>query len=415
MYDLHLTAEQLEFRETVRDFVAREIKPVALHPNRLQDFQRPLPLELIDKAAQMGLRTLALSEEAGGAGADKLTCCIVMEELAAGDADIAATLAQTSEAAHVLFDQMMAPTQRERFLPQFVTNDRYHLAVALGDGEGELAWNYHRPRDEPRSGISAVRRGAEWVVNGVAPFVANAPVAELFAVAVKTDPESSGSGVLLVPRGAAGLAVSDAAGVAEDAENKPTVKWFHGTAGKLVLKDCRVSIENLLEKQIALPSGDVLLHGGMLQAAAINLGIGRAAYEAAVEYTKLRRQGGRQIVEHQAIGTILADMAIKLEAARNMVWKAAWASDHPDACPDHSLPHLPLQTMSKIFVSEVVHEVTESAAECFGAMGVMLDMPLPKYVHDALVFIHSGVSNSVAKFRVAEAVADFRRSVTPKV
>jgi len=364
---------------------------------------------LIDKAARIGLRTLALSEEAGGAGADHLTCCIVMEELAAGDADVAATLAQTAELGHVLFDQMMTPMQRERFLPRFVAEDRYHLAAALGDGDGELAWSYHRPRGKSGGEMSAVRHGDEWVVSGAAPFVANAPVAELFAVAGKTDPASAGSSVLLVPRGTAGLTISDPGGMAEEAGSRSVVKWFHGTAGKLVLKDCRVPVDNLLEGECSLTCDGAYLHGGMLNAAAINLGVGRAAYEGAVEYTRLRKQGGRQIVEHQAIGTILADMAIKLEAARNMVWKAAWASDHPDAYADHSLPHLPLHTMAKIFVSEAVHEVTKSAAECFGAMGVMLDMPLPKYVHDALVFIHAGVSNSVAKFRVAEAVADYRR------
>ena len=130
MYDLKLTAEQLEFRDTVRDFVAREIKPVVLQPIRLQDPQRKLPLELVDMAAQMGLRTLALSEEAGGAGADQLTACIVMEELGAGDAGIATTLARTSLLGHLLFDRLMTPAQRGRFLPAFAAGDRHHAALA---------------------------------------------------------------------------------------------------------------------------------------------------------------------------------------------------------------------------------------------------------------------------------------------
>jgi len=93
MYNLHLAPEQLEFRETVRDFVESEVKPAALNPKRLEPFEKPLLANLVDKAAQMGLRTLALSEEAGGAGADGLTSCIVMEELGAGDVDVAAVLA----------------------------------------------------------------------------------------------------------------------------------------------------------------------------------------------------------------------------------------------------------------------------------------------------------------------------------
>ncbi|MGC1794058.1 MAG: acyl-CoA dehydrogenase family protein, partial [Pseudolabrys sp.] len=96
MYNLHLSTEQLEIRDTIRDFVTREIKPIALKAERLEICDRRLPMQLIDQASQMGLRTLALSEDRGGAGADHLTCCIVTEELAAGDADIAAVLSTTS-------------------------------------------------------------------------------------------------------------------------------------------------------------------------------------------------------------------------------------------------------------------------------------------------------------------------------
>src|SRR5258708_38824423 len=95
MFDLHLSAEQLEIRDTVRDFVARELKPVALKPQRLEAFEKPLLTALLDQASQMGLRTLALSEDAGGAGADNLTSCIVTDELAGGDSGNAAGLAPT--------------------------------------------------------------------------------------------------------------------------------------------------------------------------------------------------------------------------------------------------------------------------------------------------------------------------------
>ena len=409
MYDLKLTAEQLEFRDTVRDFVAREIKPVVLHPNRLQDPQRKLPLELVDMAAQMGLRTLALSEEAGGAGADQLTACIVMEELGAGDAGIATTLARTSLLGHLLFDRLMTPAQRGRFLPAFAAGDRHHAALANGEAVGEQAWEYYRPREAPGSQLTAARRGEEWLVSGVVPFVPNAPLAEFFLLQART--ESSDSVAFMVPRGTAGMTVVELDSAAAEIDGRRAVNWFHGPAGKLVLAECRLPADLVVGADAAgvlAPEGE-FAQRDMLQMAAINIGVGRAAYEAAVDYTKLRKQGGRHIVEHQAIGTMLADMAIKLEAARNMVWKAAWSLDHPDAGADQGSLDLPLAVMAKIFVSEAVHEVTETGAECFGAMGVMLDMPLPKYVHDALVFIHSEMSNSVAKFNVAEAVAGYQR------
>ena len=114
MYDLRLSAEQLQIRDTVRDFVAEVVKPLALKPERLEARARPLLVEALDQASQMGLRTLALSEEQGGAGADNLTCCIVTEELAVGDPDVAAVLAQTATLAHALFDRLMTAEQRAR-------------------------------------------------------------------------------------------------------------------------------------------------------------------------------------------------------------------------------------------------------------------------------------------------------------
>ena len=142
---------------------------------------------------------------------------------------------------------------------------------------------------------------------------------------------------------------------------------------------------------------------------ALNLGIGRAAYEGALDYAQLRTQGGRPIIEHQAIGAKLAEIAIRLEVARAAIWQAAWASDHPDAFADRSLPDLPLTTIAAVFASEAIYRAAKDAAECFGAMGVMRDMPLQQYVHDALVCLHCGAGNTDAKLRIAEALARYRR------
>jgi alkylation response protein AidB-like acyl-CoA dehydrogenase len=121
-------------------------------------------------------------------------------------------------------------------------------------------------------------------------------------------------------------------------------------------------------------------------------------------------QGGRRIIEHQAIGGKLADVAIRLEVARTAIWQAAWACDHPEAFADRSLPDLPLARVAKVFASEAIYHATKDAAECFGAMGVMRDMPLQKYVHDALICRHSGEVNGEAKLRIAEAIAGYRRA-----
>jgi len=406
MYNLHLSAEQLEIRDTVRDFVTREIKPVALKAERLDLRDRSLPMQLLDQASPMGLRTLALSEDRGGAGADELTCCIVTEELAAGDADIAAVLATTSWLGHILFDYAMSDAQCERFLTKFASDDRFHLAFAghEADVDTRLGVNYHRPAvtTAPVNTTAVKASSGEWIINGIKDCVANAPIAALFAVSVAI-PGQSNAKVLLVPGDMPGLSVR--------AYEKP---WRHGCSGDVTFKDCRVPADHLLgDDAAALLVGIDAPGEGISSFQALNLGIGRAAYEAAVDYAQIRVQGGRPLIEHQAIGTKLAEIAIKLEVARTAVWQAAWASDHPDAIADRSLPDLPLKSIAQIFTSEMMMKATKDAAEIFGAMGVMRDMPLQKYIHDARVCLHSGNGNSDTKLRLAEVIAGYRRPAGP--
>jgi butyryl-CoA dehydrogenase len=409
MYNLHLSAEQLEIRDTVRDFVTRELKPVALAADRLEARERPLLLDQLDQASQLGLRALALSESAGGAGADSLTCCIVIEELAAGDPDIAAVLAQTWMLAHVLLDGLMTQAQRERFLPEFLADPRYHLAHAREepDVDAALGIHYHRPRTAD-AGLktTAVRSGDSWILNGTKHRVVNVPLAKLFAVEVATTAAGAGkdagkgASTILVPRDTPGLSVEI---------DGPGMHRQHGAGGRLLLRDCRVPAENLLgsEGQSAL-SAQIGLRGA--QDVALNLGIGRAAYEAALDYAQLRVQGGRRIIEHQAIGAKLAEVAARLEVARTAIWQSAWACDHPAAFADRSLPDLPLARIARLYASQAIYHATKDAAECFGAMGVMRDMPLQKYVHDALICLHSGETDSEAKLHIAEAIVGYRRA-----
>jgi hypothetical protein len=414
MYNLHLTAEQLEFRDTVRAFVDGEVKPVALHPDRLQPFDKPLLTELLDKASQMGLRTMALSEDAGGAGADCLTSCIVMEELAAGDVDLAVALAQTSALASSLFGGLMTPAQSARFLKPFVEDDKYHLALAGRNPEADIGWSYHRPlaADDGKDPVAVKQGNGEWVINGGVPFVSNAPIARLFAVQVRTDSSKPGLSTLLVPRDARGFTVHAQVGpfTGPASNGESMTRWFHGTGSGIAFKDCRVPADHLLGKECESPFASRAQAARTVPLmAAVNLGVGRAAYEAAVAYAKIRRQGGRNIIEHQAIGTKLADCAIKLELARTIIWKAAWALDHPEAVADRSASDLPLHTIARVYTAEAMNEVTLLSAECFGAMGVMRDMPLQKYVHDGMIFLHSEDTDGAAKLKIAEALAGYER------
>ena len=402
MYNLHLTAEQLEIRDTVRDFVTQVIKPVVLKADRLDVGDRQLSMDLLDAASQMGLRTFGLAEENGGAGADALTACIVTEELAAGDADIAAIHAETSRLAHLLFDRALSDQQRATFLSKFIANDKAHIAFAAREPgtDTRLGMHYHRPTaGQPAITTTAIKTSdGDWIVNGEKNCVANAPIAGLFAVLVQIAGRSEPS-VLLAPAEASGLTV-----------HTHEKAWPHGSFGRVVFEDCHLPAENLLGGEaVALLTGPDESGRGVPLLEAISLGVGRAAYEAALNYAHLRVQGGRPIIEHQAIATKLADIAIRLDVARTAIWRAAWASDHPQAYADHSLPDLPLQTVTRVFTTEAIMRATKDAAEVFGAMGVMRDMPLAKYIHDARVCLHSGDGNSDARLRIAEEIAGYRR------
>ncbi len=406
MYDLQLTPEQIEIRDAVRDFITQEVRPAAIDPKRLEPFEKPLMTDFLDQAAQMGLRGLGLSEEAGGAGADTLTTCLLLEEVAAGDVDLAVVLGETALLAREVLGNAMSDEQRGRWLPRFESSDRFHLAMIAPDSAAERGWHYHytAPADaEPPAGtpqITAERDGQGWVVNGTAPFVSNAPVAGLFVVQAKIA-AAPGTVTLLVGQEAKGLQVD--APLPAFSAGGAQARWHHGAVAAVTLTNCRVAETDVLAADAAhrLQAGIAARHA--VQMAAINIGVARAAYEAAIDYAKMRWQGGRYIVEHQAIGMKLADVAIQLEAARGLTWKAAWLADHPEAVADRSVSDLPWAVVARTFTAESLHRATLEAAECFGAMGVMRDMPLQKYVHDTLVLRHAVDCDLAAPLVVAEA------------
>jgi alkylation response protein AidB-like acyl-CoA dehydrogenase len=298
----------------------------------------------------------------------------------------------------------MDDAQRDRFLPKFLNDDRFHLAFAQREqgADTKLGVNYYRSNltENPIRTTAVKANDGGWIVNGTKVAVANAPIAKLFVVEAVT-PGRGGTIILLVPVDTPGIGVR----TYEKA-------WHHGPCGDVTFEECRVPANHLLgDGAVALLTDADRAGRGAPLSQALNLGIARAAYEAAINYGKLRVQGGRPIIEHQAIGTKLAECAIKLEVARAAVWQAAWASDHPKGYADRSLPDLPLQTVAQVFTSEMMMKATRDAAEIFGAMGVMRDMPLQKYVHDASVCLHSGNGNTDAKLRIAEALAGYRRAV----
>jgi alkylation response protein AidB-like acyl-CoA dehydrogenase len=146
--------------------------------------------------------------------------------------------------------------------------------------------------------------------------------------------------------------------------------------------------------------------------AALTLGLGRAALEETIKYTQERVAGGKPIAQHQAVGLDLADMATNLEAARRLIWTAAWAKDHPEAFEDGSAEYQPYEHMATVFTGNAVQRLTEQGMALFGGMGVISGMPIEKYVRDAHVQKHISFQVPL-KFRITETLTGYKRKVNP--
>jgi alkylation response protein AidB-like acyl-CoA dehydrogenase len=152
--------------------------------------------------------------------------------------------------------------------------------------------------------------------------------------------------------------------------------------------------------------------GTHMTIASLTLGLGRAALEETLKYCQERTAGGKLIIQHQAVGLYLADMAMNLEAARRLIWTAAWLKDHPEAIAEGGVPEMPYEYMAMAFTGTAVQRLTEQGIELFGGMGIVQGMPIEKYVRDAIIQKHISFPFPT-RFKLAEALAGFKRKVPP--
>ncbi len=394
MVDFEPTEAQESLRRLTRDFVKREVMPSLDSREWVEEPEERFPWDLIEKGSRLGLRTLALPEEWGGGGADTLTICVVAEELAVGDLGLAICFDQTWKISKLLVN-IMNEDQKGRFLPPFASDHRFLLGTAQaepGAGSDNIL-----PYDEPEAGValSAREETEGFVLNGTKHFISNGGVARLYIVYARTDRSvgiRKGLSAFLVPAESPGFSI----GCVHDKMGQRLAQ-----NAELVFNDVRVPRENLLGKlNEAFTLRAPFVRGSNVEAAATVLGPARAAYEAALSHAQERVQGGRPIIEHQAVGLLLTDMFIELEAARNFLWKAAWAVDKKK--PEARL----LSSLAKVFVSERAFEVTRKAMEVFGGMGYMRDAPVEKLWRDAASFLHSDGANQVLRLRSVPVLRD---------
>ena len=388
-----LTPNQHAIQDLVRNFVRQEVIPIASELDRLSDPVQAYPWEVVKKASKLGLRTLALPERLGGGGGDFLTLLIVCEELAYGDLGVAESFDTTLSWSHVI-SELMDEKQQARFLSSFIEDDTFMLAHAMA--EPDAGSDNMLPNDDIRAGIatSARRDGEEWVINGRKHYIANGNIAKLVFVMTRTDRTRSvtdGCTLFAVPAGTPGFSTGRV-------EDKIGQRLCNNA--ELIFEECKVPDFNRIgEVNHGLQLLGRVSYTNVVKTAATALGVSRAAYEAALNYASRRIQGSRPIIEHQAVGTMLADMLMKIEAVRSLVWRMGWAVDHQKNF-DRNLGRL-----TKVFACEVAVEVTLKAIEIFGGSGAMKESPVEKFHRDAVTLLHSGGTHQILKIKAARALA----------
>lgn len=362
-----LTAEQNMILKTIREFAKEEVAPGALERDRTKEF----PIEVFKKMAELGLMGLPFPEEYGGAGADTVSFAIVTEELSRACASTGITYSAHISLGGAPLYLFGTEGQKQKYL------------VPICTGESFGAFGLTEPNAGSDAGgtrTTAVEKDGEYIINGNKCFITNASYAKhlaLTAVTGEVDGKKEISAII-VPTDAEGFTVID---------NYEKMGLNASNTTELVLEDVRVSTEHLLGKKgEGFKQFLITLDGGRIGIGAMALGIAQAAYEKALQYAKERQQFGRSLSNFQAIQFKLADMAMKIELARNMVYKAAWLKDQ-------GRPFAKEASMCKLYASEICMEITDQAVQIHGGYGYMKEYQVERYMRDGkLTEIGEGTS-----------------------
>ncbi len=364
-----LSQEQKMIRETVRDFAEREVKPLA----RELDEKGAFSYELTKKMGELGLFGMNLPEKYGGQGLDTLSYIIAVEEMARVDGSHAATLAAHNSLGISPLYEYGTEEQKMKYLPQLCT------------GEGLWSFGLTEPgagSDSRGSKTTAVLEGDEWVINGSKIFITNgASDINKGCTVQAVSGEKDGKKIfttIIVEAGTPGFR-------RVAMHNK--MMWRASDTSELYFDDVRVPKENLLG-QIGEGS-HIMLHtldGGRLSIGAMGLGLAQGAFEMALAYANERKQFGKPIAKFQINAFKLADMAMKIELARNLLYKACWLKDQ-------GRPYGKEAAMSKLYCSEIAREVADEAVQIHGGYGLMKDYDIERFYRDQrLLQIGEGTS-----------------------
>ena len=366
--DFSFTEEQKHLRKSVREFAEGEIAPHVMEWDEASRF----PLELLPKLGEMGLLGVIFPEEYGGAGLGYVEYATVIEELSRVDGSVGLFVAAHNSLCSNHIYKFGSEEQKRKYL------------VPLAQGKKLGAWSLTEPdagSDAGGTRSTAVRNGAHWTLNGSKTFTTNGHYADTCVAMAVTDKAKGSHGIsaFILEKGMPGFRPGKK-------ENKLGMRA--SDTSEVIFTDCKVPADNLLGPEGEGFTGSLkILDGGRISIAALGLGMAQGALDAAVRYAKQRKQFGQAISEFQAIQFKLADMATEVEAARLLVYQAAWLADQKDVRFTRE------SSMAKLFASEVAVRVANECVQIHGGYGFIKDYPAEKYYRDVkLCTIGEGTS-----------------------
>jgi alkylation response protein AidB-like acyl-CoA dehydrogenase len=373
-YDLD--DEHRLFRSTVREFAEERIAPQAESLDREGRF----PLELVAEAAELGLLGIPIPEEWGGAGSDTLSYALAIEELARVDSSFAITVAAHTSLGTTPILRFGSREQQERWLPDLAAGRRLAAFGLTEPGAGS---------DAGATRTTARLEDGEWVIDGSKMFITNAgtEISALVTLTARTGEEEISN--IVVENGTPGYTPS---------EPLKKMGWRSSDTRELSFRDCRVPQGNLLG-----PRGEgfhqflEILDGGRISVAALGLGMAQGAFEMALAYAQSREQFGRPIGRFQAVQFKLADMATEIEAARSLVWKAAWLKDQ-------GRPFAQQAAIAKLYTGELARRVCNESLQVHGGYGFMDEYPISRFYRDAKVLEIGEGTNEVQRLVIARGL-----------
>ena len=362
-----LTKEQELVRQMVRDFAVNEVKPIAAEIDVTERF----PMENVKKMGELGVMGIPFSTEFGGAGGDVLSYIIAVEELSKVCATTGVILSAHTSLCASLINENGTPAQKEKYLRDLCTGNKIGAFGLTEPGAGT---------DAAGQQTTAVLDGDNYILNGSKIFITNGGVADTFIIFAMTDKSKGTKGIsaFIVEKGFQGFSIGKK-------EDKLGIRASSTT--ELIFENCIVPKENLIGKEgkgfgIAMKT----LDGGRIGIAAQALGIAEGALEEAIKYMKERKQFGRPISAFQGLQWMVAEMSTKIEAARFLVYKAAWLKENKQ-------PYSVDAARAKLYAAEVAMDVTTKAVQLFGGYGYTREYPIERMMRDAKITeIYEGTS-----------------------